>query len=127
MRTLTDHIVNPANDKLEVYALDEPGSGGAHHLYGIQIPGGPLAALGLERASFVISYQDGPIAERGINGITEASLLAILIDRLRCFQAGPLSCRENAIALTKLEEALMWLHKRTRDRLARGVEGTSQK
>jgi hypothetical protein len=33
------------------------------------------------------------------------------------------SCRENAIALTKIQEAMMWLQKRTRDRVARGVEG----
>lgn len=37
---------------------------------------------------------------------------------------GKYACRENALALTALEEALMWLQKRTRDRLARGVEGT---
>lgn len=33
------------------------------------------------------------------------------------------SCRENAIVITKLEEALMWLNKRTEDRKQRGVEG----
>ena len=53
--------------------------------------------------------------------------MAIQIDRLRSFQAGLYACRENALALTALEESLMWLQKRTRDRFARGVEGTSQK
>jgi hypothetical protein len=37
---------------------------------------------------------------------------------------GTYACKENACALTHLEEALMWLQKRTRDRMARGVEGT---
>jgi hypothetical protein len=32
-------------------------------------------------------------------------------------------CRENSIAITRLEEALMWLDKRTANRDARGVEG----
>jgi hypothetical protein len=36
-------------------------------------------------------------------------------------------CRENAIVITKLEESLMWLNKRTADRQARGVEGTAAK
>lgn len=35
-------------------------------------------------------------------------------------------CRENAIAITKLEEALLWLRKRTMNRERRGVEGTSR-
>lgn len=39
---------------------------------------------------------------------------------------GSMACRENAIAITKLDEALMWLGKRTKDREKRGVEGTSQ-
>lgn len=56
--------------------------------------------------------------------MTHEALLAILIDRMRSFQAGPYSCRENALALTKLEEAQMWLLQRTRARMSRGVEGT---
>jgi hypothetical protein len=35
-------------------------------------------------------------------------------------------CRENAVAITKLDEALLWLEKRTRVRIERGVEGTNQ-
>lgn len=73
-------------------------------------------------------FQNGPVKENGegVNGITHEVLLAILIDRLQGFQSGPYKNRENAVAITKLEEALMWLHKRTLDREARGVEGTHQ-
>ena len=46
------------------------------------------------------------------------------IERLKCFQNSEFSCNENAMAIIKLEEALMWLRKRTMDREARGVEGT---
>ena len=70
-----------------------------------------------------ILFQNGPILEVGVNGISGEALLAIVIDRLRSFQAGQYACRENALALTKLEESLMWLNKRTADRKGRGVEG----
>jgi hypothetical protein len=60
------------------------------------------------------------------NGTTNEEVLAMLIDRLQYLQAKA-PCRENAIVITKLEEALMWLNKRTADRKARGVEGTAAK
>jgi hypothetical protein len=66
----------------------------------------------------------GPIGEVGVNGVTHEALLAILIDRMQAFQKGPYSCRENALALTKLEEAVHWLNARTARRTAQGVEGT---
>ncbi|MDR2833531.1 MAG: hypothetical protein LBV67_07450 [Streptococcaceae bacterium] len=69
-------------------------------------------------------FQNGPIKEIGVNGIHHEDLIDIIIDRLEHFQRSPYSCRENALAITKLEEAQMWLNKRTNARLARGVEGT---
>ncbi|MCC6800437.1 MAG: hypothetical protein IT325_09980 [Anaerolineae bacterium] len=73
-----------------------------------------------------ILFQNGPIAEAGVNGVTHEALIAIVIDRLQAFQKGPFACRENALALTKLEEAQHWLHHRTRARMARQVEGTHE-
>jgi hypothetical protein len=118
MRVITTHIVNPANDKITITVIDEPGSGGAHHEYEVGYN---------SQEPVLIKFQKGPIVEAGVNGLTQEVLLAICIDRLQCFQKGPYACRENAIALTKLEEATMWLQKRTRDRMVRGVEGTHQK
>lgn len=114
MRTINEHKVNPANDTLNVTVMDEPGSGGANHVY--QVSGGTVDTT--------ISFQNGPIGEVGVNGITHEVLLAIVMDRLRAFQAGKFSNRENALALTKIEEAQHWLLHRTRARMARGVEGT---
>ncbi len=75
-----------------------------------------------------IQFPNGPITKpEDMNGITNEALLAVLIDRMRGFQSGQFACRDNAIALTHLEDALMWLQKRTRDRMARGVEGTLNK
>jgi len=71
-----------------------------------------------------IDFQEGPIKECGVNGVANEDLIAMVITRLEHFQATDFKCRENAVAITKLEEALMWLRKRTIGREKRGVEGT---
>ena len=126
MRELTEHIVNPANDKLHIRVLDNPGQGGACHRYEVSgyEPVSNSSMQGDDRSTCTILFQNGPINELGVNGITHEVLLAILAARLRSFQAGQYACRENAVALTHIETAQMWLQKRTRDRMARGVEGT---
>jgi hypothetical protein len=68
------------------------------------------------------SKEESPKLETVNDGTTNEELLAVLIDRLS-FLNGKFPCRENSIVLTKLEESLMWLNKRTNDRIARGVEG----
>lgn len=115
MRTINSHKVNPANDLIDIVVLDEPGAGGACHEYSITVP---------SQGRYDINFQDGPIATAGVNGVTHEALLAIIVDRLEHFQKGPFACRENAIALTKIQEAQHWLHHRTRARMDRGVEGT---
>lgn len=120
MRTITDHKLNGLNDAIDIHVMDEPGAGGANHFYSL-CPQGP-EANGLD-----IHFQKGPIQEAGVNGISGEALIAVVIDRLRSFQAGEFSCNENMHALVHATECLMWLQKRTRDRLARGVEGTSVK
>jgi hypothetical protein len=56
------------------------------------------------------------------DGTTNEELLEVLIDRMNYLQ-GKFPCRENAIVITKLQESLMWLEKRTADRKKRNVEG----
>ena len=131
MRNVTDHIVRGDQAiQLEIKVTDEPGQGGANHRYeisGCDVSKNPSADPDWFQITTYIMFQNGPIKEFGVNGITQEALLAIVIDRLRSFQAGPFSCRENAIALTKIEEALMWLQRRTVERIKRGVEGSNQK
>ncbi|MDR1196551.1 MAG: hypothetical protein LBL00_08785 [Endomicrobium sp.] len=69
-----------------------------------------------------MKFQNGEIKE-GINGIMDENLLAIVRERLLMFNSGKFVCRENSLAITCIEEALMWLKKRTADREKRGVEG----
>ena len=127
MRTLSDHIVSGDQAiQLKIEVTDEPGAGGANHEYVISYPLFPLRPSSTAPAH-LIRFQNGPIKEAGVNGITNEALLAIVIDRLRGFQSGPFSCRENAIALTKGEEMLMWLQRRTVARIKRGIEGTHEK
>ena len=130
MRTINEHKISP-NDCINIEVTDKQGSGGANHRY--EITGFDTAAnpssndsLGY-KSSFsrqVILFQNGPIQEFGVNGITHEVLLAIVADRLRCFQQGPFACKANEQALTHIEEAQHWLQQRTIDRMRRGVEGT---
>ena len=75
----------------------------------------------------VVHFQEGAIKEHGINGVMNEDLIHMAIERLQCFQASEFACRENAMAITKLEEAILWLRKRTMGRDKRGVLGTHQK
>lgn len=81
-----------------------------------------------------IDWQKGPLG-RGAdrkepNGAFVEGVIAAAIDRIEFYQTASgakFQCRENALAITKLEEALLWLQKRTMDREARQVEGTHAK
>jgi len=106
----------------KVICEDEPGAGGACHKYVVMDQNDIVAGCYAH-----VSFQNGPIREAGVNGCHQEDLLAIVIDRLRGFQEGEFRCRENALALTKLEEALHWLNHRTQKRIDRGVEGTNVK
>jgi hypothetical protein len=127
MRELTSHKIDGLNEELTIEVLDEPGQGNACHLYKIHGPR-QVDDTGHDYPdACCIAFQNGPITETGVNGISNEALLVIVEDRLLGFQSGEYACRENALALTAIQEAIMWLQERTGDRMARGVEGTNQK
>lgn len=108
----------------DVYALDEKGNGGANHAYEVSWTekGNQL------RSSAQLYFQNGARHMEGSkNGLLDTDLLEIVRDRLKGFQSGGLSTRETAIALTHIEEALLWLNKRVEDRIERNVLGTNKK
>lgn len=95
----------------------------------VLIPGYKYAVLNECLSKQEINFiQKEPISEGSTelkvvqDGTTNEEVLKVLIDRLQYLQS-KFSCRENAIVITKLEESLMWLEKRTADRIERNVEG----
>ncbi|NEZ76317.1 ABC transporter ATPase [Clostridium botulinum] len=108
----------------DVYVLDEKGNGGANHVYMICKKDKDI----LDSVLVDINFQKGPRKEgSSTNGILDTDLLEIVRHRLQGFQEGPYSSRENACALTHIEEALMWLNRRVEDRIERDVLGTNNK
>lgn len=85
--------------------------------------GGHTRGLGIE-----IQWQEGPLgrgAERKEpNGAFVEGVIQAAIGRVAFFQSSKFNCRENQLALEKLQEALYWLNARTSNREARAVEGT---
>lgn len=75
----------------------------------------------------VINWQDGPLGRGAERKEPTGAFVETVIDaarqRIQFYQDSKFNCRENAIAITKLEEALLWLGKRTADREKRQVEG----
>lgn len=85
--------------------------------------GGAVKGVGID-----ISWQNGPLAVDGVrrerNGAFVEDLVIAAIQRMEYYQDSKFKCRENALAITKLEEALHWMNARTKRREAQGVEGT---
>lgn len=123
MREITSHVGEGLPNSVRVFATDDPHKGGANHTYELSVKGPEDSET---KSKQIIRFQKGPIKEDGANGVTNESLLAIVIDRLKGFQAGPLQCLENELALANIGFALDMLHKRTKTRVNRKVEGTSK-
>ena len=111
------------NNLNSVWSTDSIGPGGAHHEYAICKSTDEQRQVLQE-----INFQKGVRNEStSVDGILDVDLLEIVRDRLTSFQAWEGKCRENAFALTHVEEALMWLNRRMEDRYESGVLGTTEK
>lgn len=78
------------------------------------------------RNSISFRIQNEPIKEVGVNGCQIDTLIEtakIMIEKLN----EGLQCNENEVAIAYLEKALLALSDRKRNRISRGVEGTSSK
>jgi hypothetical protein len=116
------------NNLNEVYRVDEPGAGGACHTYAIQRNVYPVGEPAETVTVAEIRFQHGAYnAEGSTIGVLDGDLLEIVRDRLKEFNQGEYATRENACAITHIEEALMWMNKRAEDRAERGVLGTMRK
>lgn len=124
MRKLS--TIQKRNNLNTVYAADDPGPGGAHHFYMVECRAGddPVTS---DINTELICFQCGARNEPGsVAGVLDTDLLEIVRDRLRAFQEGKFATRENAVALTHIEEALLWMNKRIEDRAERGVLGLNK-
>jgi len=125
LRRITSHCVNLCNGRIDVLADDKSkGLGGAPTVYYLSInhPEKPLAFGQIRDETTRLTFHQGDPAE-GTKGITHEALIAVLIDRLTGFQAGPFASNNNDDALYHLKEAQKALQQRTEERAARGVEG----
>jgi hypothetical protein len=75
--------------------------------------------------SVSFTIQKGPVKEADVNGCQVDTMIETAKIMLEGLNKN-FPCRENAMAITKLDECLMWLAKRTADREKRGVEGKSK-
>lgn len=93
----------------------------------ISDPDGNPTGGSFEGTGLSIEWQNGPLGRgadrKAPNGAFVETVIFAAKQRIEYYQASKFNCRENAIAVTKLEEALMWLNKRTADREERQVEG----
>lgn len=88
--------------------------------------GGWVEAVGIR-----IDWQDGPrrLEDGSMAEATGAfieDLLTIAVERMEFYQASKFACRENAIIITKLQEAQHWARHRREDRARRGVLGAHE-
>lgn len=87
--------------------------------------GGVSSSRGL-----AISWQNGPLGRgdnrKEPNGAFVETVIRAALDRLEFYQCGNFTCENNEIAIRDLQHALGSLSDRTKDREARGVEGTHQ-
>lgn len=80
---------------------------------------------------FTVSWQNGPLGSgadrKEPNGAFVEDVIDAVIDRIEFYQRSEFACQSNADALTHLRAAAVALDSRTKDREARGVEGTHAK
>lgn len=124
-REIADHKIHHT-DPLTL-TTDDAYPGVKYVVTGMNHDANPATGNGNHVDSLTVLFQNGPIPVNGVNGVTNEVLISILIDRLQSFQRGSNRCKENACAITKLEEARMWLQSRTMDRRRRQVEGTTRR
>lgn len=123
-RHIETHKVNGLNEQICIRVMDDPGPGGANHRYCLYQPHDAFNEELNANVLGNINFQNGPISEAGVNGVSNEAVLAVVRDRLEGFQSGPFACPENAHALVCVIGAMTALQSRTKERAARGVEGT---
>ena len=122
------NTIQKRNKLNDVMAVGEKGNGNAYHNYLVTYELHPIGkGIEIHELADICFQNGGRNIEGSEHGLTAEDLLEICRHRLQCFQTSEYACRENAVALTKIEEALMWLNHRTEDRAERNVLGINRK
>ncbi|MDV7475317.1 hypothetical protein R5C08_09390 [Acinetobacter baumannii] len=126
---LINHFLGYANQELEPQEIDKLVNGEAvevitayaqGHYYKISANPENTNAKDFEIS---IHFQDGPISDHGVNGVTSEALLKILIHRTKILDEN-FPSEFNKQAIVYMESALKEFNKRTEERRARGVADT---
>lgn len=87
--------------------------------------GGYYISINESMNTMAFKIQNGAVKENGVNGCqvdTVIEAAKLIIEGLN----KKFPCRENSMAITKLDECLMWLELRTKNRIKQGIEGYSK-
>jgi hypothetical protein len=101
MRQLMSHKLDHLNRLVKVEAYDDPFSVVCHK-YVVSLPNNINVTLPFHVGTTVSPFRP--------NGLTNETLLAIVIDRVKSAQHNNQVCIDNQQALVHLEAALAWLH-----------------
>lgn len=107
---MIDVIVPGATYKVPTYKVDDDGI---------------IDGSGIEIIFCKGNKQDPSVLRQ--EGVFTETLLQTAKQYLEFVNVGEMSTRETSTAITKIDEALMWLNKRAEDRKLREVQGTYQK
>jgi hypothetical protein len=113
MKTMNPEDFNPNERAYPILAEDGSPYGTA------------AAGVKVNATEVLFCGQRGPIREVGVNGCQIDAMVTFARKTIEVFNK-KFPCRENALVITKLQEAEMWLRERTREREERNVEGTNQ-
>lgn len=91
----------------------------------IDTDSGIINSIDINKNKITFTIQDGPIKEFGVNGIQVTDMLEYCKELYKSLNKS-FPCRENALTITKIEEAIHWQDARTKDRESRGVEGLNK-
>lgn len=127
MREIQTHRVEEDgySNRIVIKAIGERGAGGANMGYVIYSEN-PVGMENQGMNTCYLSFQNGDPKEQ-INGLSNESLLAVVLDRLKGFQKGEFNSPETETAITHIEKTLESMHQRTRDRIKRAVIGQLKK
>ncbi len=104
MKEITTHQCPGGINAVRIFPEGDPGEGGAPYQYRLAL-GLPGQETG---ANVMLKFQNGGIAQKGPNGITNLSLLAVVLDRL-CSDKDFQRTQVGACGISRLREAMWWI------------------